>query len=255
MIRRDAFTIIELLVVIAIISILAGLMLPAMGSARSLARDIDCKSSLKSLAVAVQVYAQNSGDYYPPAWNYKSGVTPTIATPSITWVGGYYKVGSVSHIDVTRGPLWPYLKQREVTRCKVFTPVQVKYAGTGEISGYGINSLYVGGSPIAKGPGNSDGMLGFTRPARLGEIKNPAQTVLFADCARVKSGVVNEEILLYAHDAPAGIPAYATFHFRHDGHANAAFCDGHVDSIDPFSIDPSGDGKCGWIANELMDRE
>lgn len=62
------FTLIELLVVVAIIAILAGMLLPALNSAREMARSTKCLNSLKSLGMKCSEYSHDYNEWGFAKW-------------------------------------------------------------------------------------------------------------------------------------------------------------------------------------------
>lgn len=73
--RCAGFTVTELLVVMGIVSVLAGVVLPAVQSARESARRVQCTANLRQIGVALHSYHQQYRAL-PPGWQHRSG-TPS----------------------------------------------------------------------------------------------------------------------------------------------------------------------------------
>lgn len=100
------FTLIELLVVISIIGMLAGLMLPAVQSAREQGRRTTCMNNQKNIALALVQYEQTKGRY--PHWRDNGAVD---------WSGAQQNAVASSSGKLTLGwipQIFPYVEQTQL---------------------------------------------------------------------------------------------------------------------------------------------
>jgi prepilin-type N-terminal cleavage/methylation domain-containing protein len=151
-----AFSLIELLVVIAIISILAGLMLPALAGGKERSRRVTCKNSQRQLILAVHMYADDNSQWLP------SGAPDQPLPP----YDDHLPIVSTA----TSNSLVHYLRTEQILYCPSFADKIRKDASLQkEAQGYGyvIGYNYHGGHINTPWPGVSEYANTWVSPQKL----------------------------------------------------------------------------------------
>ena len=267
---RNAFTLIELLVVIAIIAILAGMLLPALGRAKSKAKGISSLNNLRQLGMGLQLYLV---DYqrFPLHSSLKSATT-ALGQPRTRWADYIFP-----YMSNTKVYLSPNLSVEEMDLlAKPFAhtvdagPTETE--DTVYYGGYGYNYQYLGN---ARQPGGvppfqaSDASIRATsRTVAIGDTKGARKGSLANDYGTGGSGVYVLDPPLGSFDLgsrgsrnasanPGSGNAYyeggsdgsdahrATPAARNGGKVNLVFVDGHAEALSPEELDGETLGGAG----------
>ncbi len=222
--KRFGFTLVELLVVIAIIAILAGMLLPALNSAREKANSISCRNNAKTCGTATFFYCDANNSYIPLARN---NVLSNGRQASWAWLllltgdlhGG--KELTCPGVRSVNGYMSKYTQELTSTSVRENTeptPWRADYGGFGFTSVVST-SLY--------------------SRARLGGFPGASQKLMLAD-VRLQSGLGTPPKPSAYNDLyiMPDTSVHGNFYGWHALTSNIAFFDGHVEGFRGRTTDP-----------------
>lgn len=209
------FTLVELLVVIAIVAILAALLLPAIGRAKTKALEAPCMNNLRQINISVRMYADDSSDAFPPATNHPPASFSAYTVLMKTYVG---TAASPERATVFACPADKFYYENDVNYVSQSLNQQARFY----YSSYAFNggNFLVGNPPAARWPGIAG--------RKLTSVREPVKTVLVLEFPG---------LLPYSWHEPVG-----TSHYN-NAKDMVSFVDGHVSFI-----------KMYWNAMQSLNR-
>ena len=220
--RQRGFTLIELLVVIAIIAILAGMLLPALGKAKSKTVGIQCMNNTKQLQLAFTLYAGDQAEVLLACQDGLPDRRANWCTGDVSW--GSSNTGSN---DVARSPMMKYLGNAfAVWKCPADQSFVV--SGSRRVPRFRSNSMsqVFGYGEWLDGSSSGRNQTAWRTYSKEGNIVNPSQTWVFVD---EHPGSINDAAFAnQMRDAETAnariIDMPASYH---NGACGFSFADGH----------------------------
>lgn len=212
---RRGFTLIELLVVIAIIAILAAILFPVFARAREAARATSCRSNLKQIGTAMQMYSQDYDEVLTPAYIYYD--------PGLTILAWYPDV------------LNPYVKNAAIWYCpsdtQRITEWRREWLPVGTGPGFRTLRYSYGANDGGRGmPGQSVG----TPPIGMAEVSRPAERIALIDSPAIEIWRMDDsacDAAAHDHHCQPTSTTRGGAALRHSDMFNVLFLDGHVKAM------------------------
>jgi prepilin-type N-terminal cleavage/methylation domain-containing protein/prepilin-type processing-associated H-X9-DG protein len=236
--RSGGFTLIELLVVIAVIAILAGLLLPALASAKKKAVGVKCLSNNRQISLASRLYTDDHDGEFLRLWRDRIGTDPATNVCIVPTSSALWWVDALHHL------------QRTMPDPKIFNCPALKVDSTAMSSSTtpGTSAYPLGiGLAFRAGAGGIAFTQSTTARSRENEVAKPSETVMFADAGLIANlPQANPDLWTEApfssavYFRPPSDGTYTTTPVRvvarHAGRTPVGFVDGHAESLKPGAI-------------------
>lgn len=224
---KQGFTLIELLTVVAIIAVLAAIVVPTLSRARDKARAAICSGTMRSLGLAINMYADDNKDVLPcpddtfgDSANWYYAINPYILRMKATNV----QVVASQRMDLYKqDPIWSQYTSGDESTNSRSIKMNRKLVGKKPPGGWAYNTASISNA--------------VPNVRRRNDIEKSATTVLLFD-GKVENASQFEWRRFDGWES--------TVTLRHSGGANILFVDGRVILWKEGILHSSGDG---WANN------
>lgn len=261
----QGFTLLELLVIIGIIAILASFLLPALALAKSKSHAIICLNNHRQLALAWQLYADDHDDVL--AYNLGDEEIRRLAAQRrfLNWVSNLMNweidPDNTNSALLLQGGLGPYLSGvGSVHKCptdSALSDLQRRASWDGRVRSISMNAMVGDAGAFTTGETNVN-VPGYRQFLRGCQIPDPARIFVFIE---EHPDSINDGYFLNNPRSYEWIDLPASYH---EGGANLAFADGHVeihkwrigstkpppkpDAVSlPMAVSPDQDEDYDWL--------